>query len=91
MQYSINHYVSLIYQVLEDTPGYYISQAFPHYARGDSSEVPNKPVMLINLEDSLGYALVMLCLVFVVPLEEHSRADDVKWVSDQTAAEVCCD
>lgn len=89
--HSINVYTSsLVDKILINPPSEYVSEAFAHNAGCESSKVADNAVMFVYFLESLAYPLVMLCLIFVMKLEENSGTDNVKRVRDQAGHQIRC-
>lgn len=69
-------------QVLIYAPCEYISETFAHYSGCETAKVADKTVMFVDLEQCRPNALVVLGLIFIVKLEEHSCTDDIQRVRD---------
>lgn len=79
---------SLIHQILINTPSQNIAQSLPYQPRCESSEIPNRSIIFIDLIDSLQNTLVVLSDIFIIMLEEYSCSDDIQRMCNGTTQEV---
>ena len=77
MSVNINR-VPFVNQVLEKAPCDYVSEPFAHDPGCEPSKVANETVVLVDFYKCRENTFIMLCLIFVVILEECSRSYDVQ-------------
>lgn len=80
---SINVYTSsLVNEVLINAPRKDVPEALSHDSWCESPEVAYYTIVFVYFEKRLTDSLIMLRLIFVMKLEEHSRPDNVKGMCD---------
>ena len=82
------HTLALLAQIGEDAPGQYIACPFASEPRGETPEVADEAVVLVNSQEAVHYASSVLRLVFIVVLEVNPGPHYVQGVRQQARHEV---